>query len=224
MSDTLRVKQLEWHSEGVFEITFERGGISFTPGDCLALFDEDRKTSRPYSIASGVDDGQLRFIVRRMPGGAVSTYLSRRRPGDPVKASPPFGWFRPGQAADGSPFAFVATGTGISPFMAHFRSRPGQAPAACLLGVRTLADAVHLPWLQRQCDLKLAVSREDAPGHFHGRVTGLLEHLPLAPGSHFYLCGVDAMIDDVSNWLEAHEVPITHIHRECFFNASYASA
>ena len=224
MNTTLRVTDLEWHSEGVFELVLDRGGIGFTPGDCLALFAGDGKTSRPYSIASGVYDERLRFIIRRMPGGAVSSYLGERRAGDEIKTSPPFGWFRPGPGADGAPFAFVATGTGISPFLAYFRSRPMHPPAACLFGVRTRADAVHLSWLQAQCDLALAVSREEVPGHFHGRVTGLLDRLPTAPGTHYYLCGLDAMIDDVTLWLEAREVPITHIHRECFFNASYASA
>lgn len=223
MSDTLTVRDVQWHSDGVFEIAFERGDIGFTSGDCLALFRDDRKTSRPYSIASGTEEALLRFIIRRMPGGAVSTYLSERQPGDEVKVSPPFGWFRPGPAADQAPFAFVATGTGISPFMSYFRSHSGQPPAACLLGVRTLADAVHLEWLEAQCDLALAVSREEVPGRFHGRVTGLLDQLPVEPGMHYYLCGLDAMIDDVSDWLEERGIPITHLHRECFFNASYAN-
>lgn len=223
MSESLTVRKLIWHSDGVFEIAFERGDLVFTPGDCLALFMGDQRTSRPYSIASGVDDERLHFVIRRMPGGAVSTFLSECRPGDEVKVSPPFGWFRPGPAADGTPFTFVATGTGISPFLSHFRSRPDAPPAACLFGVRALSDAVHLDWLAERCDLRLAVSREVVSGHFHGRVNALLDRINHPADMHYYLCGLDAMIDDVTDWLETREVPITRIHRECFFNASYAT-
>jgi len=34
---------------------------------------------------------------------------------------------------------------------------------------------------------------------------------------HFYLCGLDAMIDEVSDWLEEYGVDFTNIHREVFF-------
>lgn len=219
MSESLTVRDVHWHSDGIFEIRFERGDIVFTPGDCVALFGADGSTSRPYSVASGADDAFLRFVIRRMPGGVVSTYLSERKPGDAVKVSPPFGWFRPGAVAD-APFAFVATGTGISPFLSHFRSRPGRPPAACLYGIRQAADAVDAAWLATQCNLRMAVSREVVEGVHHGRVTDLLEELPINGTIHYYLCGLDAMIDDVTTWLEAREVPITRIHRECFFNAT----
>jgi ferredoxin-NADP reductase len=222
MSEFLTVEDVRMHSDGVFEMVLDRGDIDFTPGDCLALFAGDEKTSRPYSLASGNQDAQLRFVIRRMAGGIVSTFLSERKPGDSVKISPPFGWFRPGPPDDGSPFIFLATGTGISPFLSHFRSCPQSPPSMCLFGVRTLADAVGLERLEEQCDLRLAVSRELATGYHHGRITDLLDEMPCAAENHYYLCGLDAMIDDVSRWLEARQVPITHIHRECFFNASYA--
>lgn len=222
MSDFLKVYHTEWHSDGIFEIQFERRGLDFTPGDCLALFGEDGETSRPYSVASGLDEDILRFVIRRMPGGVVSTFLSNRKPGDQVKCSPPFGWFRPGPNGEGQSFVFVATGTGISPFLSHFRSRPEDPPVQCLYGVRHVADAVDLEWLRALCDLKLAVSREEANGYHHGRVTDLLEDMPVEKGIHYFLCGLDAMIDEVAAWLEEKGVRITHIHRECFFNASYS--
>lgn len=221
MSEYLSVRDVIWHSDGIFEIQFDRGGIAFTPGDCLALFAEDQKTSRPYSIASGTGDDRLRFIVRKMDNGVVSSYLSARAPGDRVKASSPFGWFRPGPRDDRGPFVFVATGTGISPFLSHLRSFPDDPPALCLYGVRYLDEAVGLERLMRQCRLRLAVSRESAPGHHHGRVTDLLDDMPVTSDTHYYLCGLDTMIDDVTNWLEQRGTPITKIHRECFFNASY---
>jgi ferredoxin-NADP reductase len=94
----------------------------------------------------------------------------------------------------------------------------------CLYGVRRRQDAVDLDWLSAHCDLRLAVSREEGPPHHHGRVTDLLEALPLNPRVHYYLCGLDAMIDEVSDWLEVRNVDFAHIHRECFFNVAYDAA
>ena len=223
MNELHKVRSVTWHGQDVFELELERNELVFMPGDCLALYAEEGRVSRPYSISSGTDEKVLRFLVRRMKGGVVSTFLADRKPGDEVRVSPPFGWFRPGEKAGKSPFVFVATGTGIAPFLAYLRSRPAVAPVATLYGVRQLADAVDIEWLQKNGNLKLAISRENVSPHHHGRVTDLLAQIPCDGNADYYLCGLDAMIDDVTNWLEARGVDITRIHRECFFNASYSA-
>jgi ferredoxin-NADP reductase len=220
--DALKVAAVRRHGPAVFELQLHREGIPFVPGDCLALYAEDGRVSRPYSIASGTDEDILRFVIRRMPGGTVSEYLSDRKPGDVVRVSPPFGWFHPGAQANQRPFVFIATGTGVAPFLSHLRSRPAVPPSALLYGVRENHDAVDLEWLRGAAPLRLAVSREKVHGGHHGRVTDLLDELPVNGDTDYYLCGLDAMIDDVTTWLEGHGVDIAHIHRECFFNASYA--
>jgi len=215
------VKDLTWYGADLFELTLTREGLEFTPGECVSLFSEDRAVSRPYSIASGISESVLRFLIRKVPGGTITGYLASRRPGDCVRLSQPFGWFHPGQNGQGVPAVFVATGTGIAPFLSYLKSDPVQAPAQCLYGVRQLKDAVGLDCLQDHGHVDLAVSRQVVPDTYHGRVSGLLESLPVETKSHFYLCGLDAMIDTVGNWLEARGVDPFRIHREVFFNASY---
>ena len=214
------VTGLTWYGADLFELTLTREGLDFTPGECVALFSEDREVSRPYSIASGIHEPVLRFLIRSVPDGTISGYLANRRPGDCVRLSRPFGWFHPGQNGQGVPVAFVATGTGIAPFLSYLRSDPVQTPAQCLYGVRQLNDAVGLRCLEDHCHVGLAVSRQRVPDTFHGRVSGLLESLTVTPESHFYLCGLDAMIHTVGDWLETRGVDPFSIHREVFFNAS----
>lgn len=220
MNQRVRVIQSIRHSPGVFELQVERNGLSFTPGDCVALYAENEVGSRPYSIASGIGESVMRFLIREMPGGEVSAYLGSRKPGDEVVMSPPFGWFRPGQAGGGAPSVFFATGTGIAPFMSYLRSHPERPPLLCRYGVRRREDIVERDWLNAVCPLQLAVSQELMDGALHGRVTDAWESVPLTAGIHYYLCGLDAMIDEVTVWLQAHGVDINRIHRECFFNAS----
>jgi ferredoxin-NADP reductase len=185
----------------------------------MALFNDDGD-SRPYSISAGTKENILRFLIRRVPNGRVSDWLARRNPGDKVQASDPFGWFRPGRSTptvERCVFIATGTGTGIAPFLSHLRSNPAQPPEACLYGVRQLADAFALDELDFLEGFRLAVSRDSGPDHFHGRVTGLCEQIPLGEGIHYYLCGLDTMIEETSRWLEASGIDYTHIHREIFF-------
>jgi ferredoxin-NADP reductase len=214
----LTVRALRHHTDELFELQLERAEISFAPGTCLALFN-DAGESRPYSIAAGTREAVLRFLIRRVPGGEVSCWLAQRKPGDRVQVSEPFGWFRPGQSEPGEEAVFIATGTGIAPFLSYLRSFPQAPPRACFYGVSWQKEAFALEELRKLPYFYLAVSRQSDSGDFHGRVTGLLDSLPLGPQIHYYLCGLDAMIDAVSDWLEVHQVDYTHIHREVFFYA-----
>ena len=212
----LQVKAVNFKTDALFELVLERGTAKFEPGNCMAIFSVEDE-SRPYSISSGNDEDVLRFLIRSVPDGSVSLWLAERQPGDTVQVSDPFGWFRPGQPASAKGSAFIATGTGIAPFLSYLRSSPERPPLACLYGVSLKDEAFALDELKTCSDFQLAVSRESTDSYFHGRVTELLENLPLEPESHYYLCGLDAMIDEVSQWLERHDIEYTQIHREVFF-------
>ena len=80
-----------------FELVIERLDLQFVPGDCVALGMDNSGETRPYSIASGVDEPVVRFVIRVMPDGMLTPRLLKSRAGDSVSVSPPFGWFRPGQ-------------------------------------------------------------------------------------------------------------------------------
>jgi ferredoxin--NADP+ reductase len=211
-----RVIQVKIVHTDLFELILERNGLEFIPGDCAAIYTEDDK-SRPYSISSGSHDDTLRFIIRKMEGGEVSPWLMNQKPGDLIRITPPFGWFRPGQDIGDAPFVFIATGTGIAPFLSHQKTFD-KPPLQCLYGVRREADAFGYDALTRGYPTQLAVSREDNQTHHHGRVTDLLDQLPLGPETHYYCCGLESMINEVGEWLEKQGVNLTHIHREVFFH------
>jgi ferredoxin-NADP reductase len=95
---------------------------------------------------------------------------------------------------------------------------PQRPPLACLYGVSLAAEAFALDEFRALPNFQRAVSREATEDAFHGRITGLLERLPLGRQIHYYLCALDAMIDEVSAWLEQHNIDYTQIHREvCFY-------
>ncbi len=213
-----RVLAVRRHGPAIVELHIERAGLAHASGDCMALFSDAGRVSRPYSLASGDADPELRFLIREMEGGEVSPFLCSRRPGDRVRVSPPFGWFRPGAHAAQRPFVFLATGTGVAPFFAYLRSPGAVRPAAFRYGCRTAGDLIDLPWLREHGGVDASVSREDVAGCRRGRITDRMEQLPI--GDHdYYLCGLDGMIDEATRFLQAAGVALPRIHRECFFNA-----
>jgi len=213
----LNVKEVRFFTPDIFEVSLERDGYEFVPGQCAVLFADD-DDSRPYSISSGADEPVLRFLLRRFSGGALSNWLAEREVGDIVRVSDPFGEFRTAEAKGA--VVFIANGVGISPFLSALRSRCfAPEKVHCLYGVRTLGDAVPVPTLRNRVALHLAVSREEPDGHFHGRVTGLLETFELAEGADYFLCGCDAMIDNVYDLLRARNVPASRLHTEVFFSS-----
>lgn len=202
-------------NDDLFELVVERNELEFIPGDCAAIYTDTGK-SRPYSIASGSRENELRFVVRMMEGGEVSPWLMARVPGDSIRVTPPFGWFRPGQDIGDLPFVFIATGTGIAPFISYMETFE-KPPEQCLYGVRREADAIGFSSLQTFCSTQLAVSRETTD-HHHGRVTDLLGSLPLEADTHYYCCGLESMVNEVSEWLQENGVGLMQIHREVFFH------
>lgn len=209
------VVSVETVNNDLFILSVQRNGLGFTPGDCVAIYTE-QGTSRPYSIASGSQDNELRFVIRMMDGGEVSPWLMSRTPGDPIRITPPFGWFRPGQDIGDAPFVFLATGTGIAPFLSYAETFD-RSPAHCLYGVRQKADAIGFSKLRNFCPTQLAVSREQTE-HHHGHLTDLLDDLPGTDDTHYYCCGLESMVNEASAKLQQAGVGLNRIHREVFFH------
>lgn len=217
----LLIEEIIYHTPDIFELRLEREDINFTPGDCLSIYTRDGQTSREYSIASGIHETHLGFLIKHIEGGVVTDYLQKSKSGDHLEVSLPYGWFRPGLQHTGDDFIFIATGTGIAPFLSYVKSYPDKPPKKILYGVRKLNEAIHFDSLRNICPTELAISREKNKGHHHGHVTNLMNHLNIRMDTHFYLCGLDAMIDDVTVLLENKGLEPINIHHEVFFHASY---
>jgi ferredoxin-NADP reductase len=210
------VIQVDIAHKNLFELVVARRELTFTPGDCVAIYTDANK-SRPYSIASGSNDDELRFVIRKMDGGEVSPWLMARRPGDKIRITSPFGWFRPGQEIGAAPFVFLATGTGIAPFLSYLNTYD-KPPVCCLYGVRHTTDAIGLETLLRFAPTHLAVSREKNALHHQGHITDLFHTLPLNKHTHYYCCGLESMVNDTTIILQKEGIYLKQIHREVFFH------
>lgn len=210
----LKVLDRMSHPAGLTTLRLEPLPRPWTPGDCIAVYAPAGGASRPYSLAGGRDARYIELLVRRIEGGEISSWLTGLQAGDRCEVSPPFGWFRP-MEPPAAPKVYVATGSGMAPFLSALRS--GHPPAQRILwGVRDRGDAVFTEELP---GVEVFVSRGDPGPWRRGRVTdGLVCGGALPAGTHVYACGLDAMIDDVAARVEGFAggegLPL---HRECFF-------
>ena len=98
---TLRIASLRRETEDAVSLTFDvpdalRAAYRFTPGQYLTLRAriDGEDVRRSYSICSGLDDGELRVAIKRVPGGAFSTWANATlREGDTLSVMTPDGRF-----------------------------------------------------------------------------------------------------------------------------------
>ena len=211
----LEVAGLRWLTERTFEIGFHRpDGFAFIPGQKIRFLAGD--ISRDYTLVNGPDAPFLTICVRLVDGGRFSPQLARARTGDRFTISAAFGYFR--FQPSPRPAVFVATGTGIAPFVAFVRA--GAGGFTLLHGVRTPGELYYRDELEAASGSYTAClsGEKDPPGNtfFSGRVTGYLESRPASGEYDFYLSGRGEMISDATLIIDR-RFPGSLVFSESFF-------
>lgn len=199
---------------GIWQLDFRvEGGIEgFAPGQ-FARLQVGPGDWRDYSIA-GLQGDLLRLLVSTRTGGRGSQYAEAAAAGDATVIEAPLGQYTlaPGERRP----VFVATGTGLAPFVPMFdelRRRGRLQDATLLFGCRTNADDLTVKVGDLPGKVVRCVSGETAPaGGLHGRVTDALAALDFEPDStDFYLCGSSAMVADARALLERRGARQLHV-------------
>ena len=137
-----------------------------------------------------------------------ASWASTTAPGDDVDLELPYGhWLVTpdrGTTDAEAPHRriFIATGTGIAPFLAVFEAGRRDDDILIVGCSRTEDDltgraGTPLPRLIR------CVSREAAPGTFHGRITDYLNAEGIDPQATYYVCGSARIVRDISGIIQA---------------------
>ncbi len=188
-----------WLAPGILEIRLARPeGVTFIPGQFLRFVMDGY--ARDYTMVSAPDAETLDFCIATVDGGRFSSDIQRADSHATFQLTGPHGHFVfQGQA---NPAVFVATGTGVAPFVSFCRS--GVDAGLLLHGVGTPDRLIYRDILQSglrgyvPCISRRFDKRDRPDNAFAGRVTHYLEQ-QLTPGTYdFYLCGRGAMIRDVT--------------------------
>jgi len=214
---TARLVKRRWLSEKTFEIELSRPrDFTFTPGQHIRLLRSGME--RDYSLVNAPGDATLCLCIRRRPQGGMSDLLATLAPGRRLRFAGPAGYFifRPSQR----PAVFVATGTGIAPFVAMIRA--GARGFSLLHGVERPSELYYQSLLRgtRQpyfpCLPQGAAAAAGPADAFFGPVTACLSTHFRPDAYDFYLCGQRAMIRAVT-FLADDFFPGTYVFTETFY-------
>ncbi|QFQ89367.1 phenylacetate-CoA oxygenase/reductase subunit PaaK [Paracoccus kondratievae] len=215
----------------------DRALFGFVQGQYLTFrrdFDGE-ELRRSYSICAGVDDGCLKVGIKRVEGGAFSTWANENLvPGVEIEAMPPMGKFNTelNPVAERSYLA-VAAGSGITPILSIIKTVLAREPksqftliyanrqASSIMFREELEDLKNL-YLGRLSVLHVLKAESQEIELFSGRIdaekmAALFRHWidPKALDTAF-ICGPEGMMLTVAASLRDHGLRDDQIRFELF--------
>ena len=212
--DLYRVLNIRELTDSTYVLRFERKNLIFIPGQhiCVGMPGEE---NRPYSIYSGINDNYLEVLVKEVSRGNISRKLKFLKPGEFVSVDQPEGAFTiENERNEKTPFWFISTGTGISPFHSFVRSYP-DLNFHVIHGVRYEYETYDRQTYQN--GIYFSCTSRDTKGNFNGRITDYLKNSELCISAYYYLCGSYEMIDQIFDLLVSREIKMTQIKTEGYF-------
>ncbi len=209
------VNELEFLTHDTLLLTLSSQLIDFEPGQYMILNIPGDYESREYSIYNRPGKSQLQFLIKIVADGGLTPKLKNLKKGDPIEMEGPFGFFTlPKKYNPIQDFMFISTGTGISPIHSILKSYP-LINHKIIHGVRSTNEKYHFQDYN-QNHYQSCISR-NASNDFQGRVTNYLKTLTPEKSTFYYLSGNSAMINDVSDFLLSHDIPMNQINTEIYF-------
>ena len=238
----LAVSDLRREAPDAVSLTFAipgelAGDYDFSPGQYLTLRATlgGEEVRRSYSICSGPDDGEIRIAVKRVDGGAFSSFVTDElKRGDIIDVMTPTGRFgvTPEPDAARTHVGFAA-GSGITPILSIVKGVLAREPRSRFFlcyGNRTTAGMLFREQLEELKDRfldRLSVfhvisgEEQDVP-ILHGRLDAekvrvLLRSLvPAASIDHVFICGPSGMSDELEPTCRELGIAADRIHVERF--------
>ncbi|TRO36734.1 2Fe-2S iron-sulfur cluster binding domain-containing protein [Pseudomonas putida] len=203
--------------------------LAFLPGQYVNLKVPGSEQSRAYSFSSLQKDGEVSFLIRNVPGGLMSSFLTNlAKAGDSLSLAGPLGSFylRPIQR----PLLLLAGGTGLAPFTAMLEKIAEQGsehPLHLIYGVTNDFDLVELDRLQALAaripnfTYSACVANPDSQYPQKGYVTQHIEPRHLNDGDvDVYLCGPPPMVEAVSQYVREQGITPANFYYEKFAAAA----
>jgi len=209
----------------------------FAPGQYLTLRTtmDGAEVRRSYSICSGPDDGELRIAVKKVDGGAFSSWAADElKAGDQLDVMTPTGRFGVAAVPDQArTYVGFAAGSGITPVLSIVKGVLAREPDSrffLFYGNRSTSGMLFREALEELKDRfmqRLSVfhvisgEEQDLP-ILHGRLDGekvrvLLRSLvPASDVDHVFICGPTGMSEDIEKTCGDIGIEADRIHVERF--------
>ncbi|MFH1339839.1 MAG: 1,2-phenylacetyl-CoA epoxidase subunit PaaE, partial [Pseudomonadota bacterium] len=209
----------------------------FTPGQYLTLRTtmDGEEVRRSYSICSGPDEGELRIAVKKVDGGAFSSWAADElKAGDELDVMTPTGRFGVAAAPEEArTYVGFAAGSGITPILSIVKGVLAREPDSrffLFYGNRSTSGMLFREALEELKDRfmqRLSVfhvisgEEQDIP-ILHGRLDGgkvrvlLRSLIPASDVDHIFICGPTGMSEDIETTCRDIGIAADRIHVERF--------
>ncbi|MDA7086027.1 benzoate 1,2-dioxygenase electron transfer component BenC [Pseudomonas sp. SA3-5] len=199
--------------------------LAFLPGQYVNLQVPGSEQSRAYSFSTLQKDGEVSFLIRNVPGGLMSSFLTGRAlAGDSMTLAGPLGSFYLREIK--RPLLLLAGGTGLAPFTAMLEkiAEQGSAhPLHLIYGVTNDFDLVEMDKLEALAarianfTYSACVASPDSSYPLKGYVTQHIAPKHLNDGDvDVYLCGPPPMVEAVSSYIREQGVQPANFYYEKF--------
>ncbi|MEP3636797.1 MAG: 2Fe-2S iron-sulfur cluster-binding protein [Paracoccaceae bacterium] len=211
--------------------------FEFTQGQYLTFKKdfEGEELRRSYSICAGKDDGVLQVGIKRVEGGAFSTWANEDLSvGDTLQAMPPMGAFHIAIEPDAKrSYLCFAGGSGITPILSIMRTTLAREPGARFTlvyanrGVNSIMfrdeiEDLKNTYLERLNVIHILKSDTQEIDLFTGRVTEekcaelFQRWIDIKSIDTAFICGPEPMMLGIASALRAHGLNDSQIKFELF--------
>lgn len=199
--------------------------LSFLPGQYVNLGVPGSEQSRAYSFSSLQKNGEVSFLIRNVPGGLMSSFLTGlAKTGDSMTLAGPLGSFYLREIQ--RPLLLLAGGTGLAPFTAMLEKiaeEGSKHPVHLIYGVTNDFDLVELDRLKAFVvripifTFSACVANPESLYPLKGYVTQHIEPRHLNEGDvDVYLCGPPPMVEAVSHYIREQGITPANFYYEKF--------
>ncbi|EFO29791.1 phenylacetate-CoA oxygenase/reductase, PaaK subunit [Roseibium sp. TrichSKD4] len=215
----------------------DKAAFDFVQGQYLTFrrdFDGE-ELRRSYSICAGKDEGVLRVGIKRVDGGAFSTWANENlAPGDVVDAMPPMGRFHTDlDSATERHYVGFAAGSGITPILSIIKTTLAREPGSRFTLVYANRQISSIMFREELEDLKNQYLGRFSVLHILGKeaqdidlFTGRIDAEKLRqlfkmwidPSSidTAFICGPEELMHTISDSLKEHGLSADQIKFELF--------
>jgi len=199
---------------GVYVLKYKKTK-AFKAGQYIGLTTDLEVIPRLYTIASGASDEEVQILYNIKDDGWLTPRLSEIKAGSNLYVTDPDGDF----IDDNTPAWWIASGTGIAPFYAMFRSGLTENKTLIHGGRFTHSFYFEKEFMKAMGSNYIrCCSQEKANGLYSGRLTRYLQTIKELPNDcRFFLCGSPEMVVEVRDLLINRGVKYNRIVAEIYF-------
>lgn len=238
--EKVRIKEVRKETEDCVSILLDvpenlKEKFTYLPGQHITLRAKinNEDIRRSYSLCSSPLHNEWRIAVKRVDSGMFSVFANHTlKQGDEIELMPPLGHFVLPHTNDAKYYTCIAAGSGITPVLSIIKTGLINQPASqftLIYGNRTKQSIIFKEELEalknqymNRFQLIHVLSREQTGSPLNeGRITTekceqVFQHVASLNADAFFICGPEAMIFSIRDWLVSKSIDAKKIHFELF--------